>query len=221
MNPKVLIVDDEPDVLESTVILVEMLGYEAIPLSDPSEVLETVERERPGLVLQDLKMPNLSLAGLVAALRSNPATADVPVVFFSANVDVAATAARYDAWGYLPKPFGKEELSRLLEHVLGPPPSARRPRREADLGPDGRRLFREHWDTLLAITRHVEHLREVRRAGPAAERAVEALDDIVVRLEAHADRLRLRLQAMAQAQDEEPVPPRPTGQAQSTTGRAG
>src|SRR5687767_8349022 len=121
MNNKVLIVDDEPDVLESTAGLVESLGYQAIRLSQAAEILDAVEREKPAVLLQDLKMPGLNVSGLVAALRSNPTTADIPIVFFSANADLPGTAARLDAWGYLSKPFAKQDLSRLLREALGSP----------------------------------------------------------------------------------------------------
>src|SRR5688572_7184982 len=116
---KVLIVDDEPDVLDSTALLVGSLGYQALRVSDPAEILPMVEREQPGLILQDLKMPGLNVAGLVAALRLNPHTAEIPLVFFSAGRDLSTTSARYDAWGYLAKPFGKQELAQLLGQVLG------------------------------------------------------------------------------------------------------
>src|SRR6185503_8500139 len=119
MKPKILVVDDEPDVLESTAGLIESLGYTAIRLGDAAGILETVEREKPDVLLQDLKMPGLNVSGLVATLRSNPMTADVPLIFFSANSDLAGTAARYDAWGYLSKPFAKQDLARLLREALG------------------------------------------------------------------------------------------------------
>src|SRR5687768_3674810 len=121
MKTKVLIVDDEPDVLESTAGLVESLGYEAIRVSNASEIMDTIEKTKPGVLLQDLKMPGLNVSGLVASLRTNPATAEIPIVFFSANSDLPGTAARLDAWGYLSKPFAKQDLARLLREATGAP----------------------------------------------------------------------------------------------------
>src|SRR5688572_29133095 len=81
----VLVVDDDADVLTSTAMLIDRLGYSTIQLQSADQVPEVAQRERPGLILQDLKMPGLSVAGLVASLRSNPATAEIPLVFFSAS----------------------------------------------------------------------------------------------------------------------------------------
>jgi len=194
---KVLIVDDEPDVLESTALMVELLGYEAITLSDPSEVLDTMLHEHPGLVLHDLKMPNVSIAGLVAALRSHPATADVPLVFFSANADLPTTAARYDAWGYLPKPFGKEELATLLHNVLGPPAGAGPAPLGSLLGPDGRRVFRQYWDAMEALARAVQDLQRFEHLSDGARQTMRALDGLLLRVAAGADAVHRQAAAMS------------------------
>lgn len=185
---RILIVDDEPDVLESTALVVKTLGYEALTLSDPGQILDTVEQERPALLLQDLKMPGLNVSGLVAALRVNPETAETPIVFFSAGSDLAATAARYDAWGYLPKPFSPQEMAHLLRKALGPPPTRATPPR--DLKREMRTVFHEYWNLLAALSNYIVVLDRASNLSPDEERSVRGLDELILKLESKTDRLR-------------------------------
>ena len=195
MKPKVLIVDDEPDVLESTGLLVEALGYQAIRVSEPGDILSTVEREQPGLILQDLKMPGLNVAGLVAALRLNPKTAAVPLVFFSAGSDLTTTSARYDAWGYRAKPFGKQELSQLLHQVLGASGAAKVPAGR-DMQREVRTVFHDYWNLLAALSNYILVLDETPDLPPEAQKSVKGLDELIMQLESKTDRLSTYLRAL-------------------------
>jgi len=203
MKAKVLIVDDEPDVLESTAGLVESLGYTAIRLSQPSEILDTIEREKPDVLLQDLKMPGLNVSGLVAALRSNPATADVPLIFFSASSDVAGTAARYDAWGYLSKPFSKQDLARLLRDAMGPSKPVQL-RADRALRRDVREIFHDYWNLLAALSNYVVILDESVALPQGVQKTVHSLDDVVMQLESKTDRLQTYLLALVSSMEAAP-----------------
>lgn len=204
IKDKVLIVDDEPDVLESTALLIEALGYQAVRLSEPAEILETVEQEQPGLLLQDLKMPGLNVAGLVAALRLNPRTAEVPLVFFSAGGDLPTTAARYDAWGYLAKPFGKEELARLLNQVLGAPAKRTGPWQGRDMQREVRSVFHDYWNLLAALSNYILILDRAKGLSAEAQKSVRGLDEIILKLESKTDRLSAYIMALVGSI--EPVP---------------
>lgn len=210
MKPKVLIVDDEPDVLESTGLLIQALGYEALSVSDPGEILETVERERPGLILQDLKMPGLNVAGLVAALRLNPKTAEVPLVFFSAGSDLATTSARYDAWGFLAKPFGRAELARLLSQVLGAPGASPMDAPSRDMQREVRAIFHDYWNLLAALSNYIILLGEAENLPPAARKSVKGLDELIMKLESKTDRLSTYIRALVNSL--EALPTARTGQ---------
>lgn len=206
-KPKVLIVDDEPDVLESTGLLVETLGYAAIQVSDPGEILEVVEREKPGLILQDLKMPGLNVAGLVAALRLNPRTAEVPLVFFSAGGELATTSARYDAWGYLAKPFGKQELAQLLNQVLGAAPSvAPKPSSGRDLQREVRAIFHDYWNLLAALSNYILVLDETPNLPATAQKSVKGLDELIMKLESKTDRLSTYIRTLVNSFEAMPAP---------------
>jgi len=211
MAIKVLIVDDDRDVLESTGMLLASMGVEAVPLSDPSLILETVEAEKPALILQDLRMPDLNVSGVVAALRSNPATADVPLVFFSANSDLPATAARYDVWGYLAKPFSPEELKHLLERVLAHHPEAM-PLTDRDLQKEIRNAFHDYWNVVAALGTYTTLIGRDPALPAHLQRASQGLNETLLRLESQTDRLRAYLLELAAAPHDpgaQPVRPPP------------
>lgn len=204
MKTKVLIVDDEPDVLESTAGLVESLGYEAIMISQAAEIMDTIEKTKPNVLLQDLKMPGLNVSGLVAALRSNPATAEIPIVFFSANSDLPGTAARLDAWGYLSKPFAKQDLARLLREATGTPEVLGDKTGRA-LHRDVRGVFHDYWNLLAALSNYIVLLDEATNLPKGLHKTVRGLDDVVLQLESKTDRLQtylLALVASVETQDQ-------------------
>lgn len=117
-HKKILLVDDEEDILRSTKMLLSVMGYECVTVSDARKVEAVAAKEHPDLILQDLRMPTLELDRFMASLRSNPATADIPCAFFSASPTLPETAALHDATGYLTKPFREEELQDLLDRTL-------------------------------------------------------------------------------------------------------
>lgn len=216
-----LVVDDELDIRASTCLLLEAMGCSTIPVADPSEVLPLAREHRPGLILQDLRMPQLNVAGLVAALRSDPHTQDIPIVFFSANADVAATAQRYDAWGFLRKPFSAAALEHVVRDVFGPAPAIDDPQRSV------RDLFHEQWNVLSAIANYTHVLRTQAR-DPALAQTARSLEGQILRLEASMDRLHIVVRAMAQQAHEVPPdepdarpqrPPRPPRLARSDPDR--
>jgi FixJ family two-component response regulator len=184
---KVMIVDDEPDVLESTAMMVQSLGYTPVKVDDPSQVVDTAEAERPGIILQDLRMPGLNLAGLVAALRLNPKTADIPLVFFSAHTDVAATAGRHDAWGHLSKPFAPQELERLLDRAFADSRGSADVA-AGDLYRDVRAMFHEQWNLISALGNYLSVLSRAQDAA-SVERARRGMQEVLLKLESKTDRL--------------------------------
>jgi CheY-like chemotaxis protein len=116
-KPIVLIVDDEPfnvAVLEQEL---EDLGYATISAENGQEALDTVAAESPDLVLLDIMMPVLDGFAVLARLKDDPATCDIPVIIISALSDIrnVVKGIELGAEDYLPKPFD----SVLLEARVG------------------------------------------------------------------------------------------------------
>ena len=115
---KILIIDDEQEALENCRRILSRVPYECLVASDPNQALDLIERERPGLVLTDLRMPKLDgIEVLAAAKRKDPAIL-VVLVTAHATVETAVTAMRYGAFDYITKPFTSDELVRVARRAF-------------------------------------------------------------------------------------------------------
>jgi len=205
----ILIVDPDPDVLQSTGLLIESMGYDVLRLAEPDDVLEVVDREQPDLVLLEVKMPDLNVAGFLAALRSSPRTSRIPVAFFSSSYELASIAARHQAWGHLAKPFGYHELAHLLERALGPPPGRPAAGDAKEVEKEVRAAFREYRNLLGALNNYVTVLDKFEQLDPHARSAVGRIEDLVLMLEARTERLRSYILAVLGPIEPTPRGPRP------------
>ena len=164
----VLVIDPDADILQSTGMLIESMGYRVLRLAESDDILEVVDREQPDLVLLEVKMEDLNVAGLLAALRSSPRTNRIPVAFFSASYELATIAGRHQAWGYLAKPFGYHELAHLLERALGPPPGKLAAQDPKVVEKEVRTAFREYRNLLGALNNYITVLSKFEQLDPHA-----------------------------------------------------
>jgi CheY-like chemotaxis protein len=205
----ILIIDPDPDILQSTGLLIESMGYVVLRLAEPDDILEVIDREQPDLVLLEVKMEDLNVAGLLASLRSSPRTSRIPVTFFSASFELAAIAARHQAWGHLSKPFGYHELAHLLERALGPPPGRPAAGDAKQVEKEVRAAFREYRNLLAALNNYVTVLDKFEQLDPHAKSAVGRIEDLVLMLEARTERLRSYILAVLGPVEPTPRGPRP------------
>ena len=120
MTHKVLIADDEPNILISLEFLMKREGHQVFVARDGNEALATIRRERPDLVLLDVMMPGKSGFDVCAAVRADESLAATRVVLLTAkgrDTDVAkGTALGADA--YITKPFSTKELAARVRELL-------------------------------------------------------------------------------------------------------
>jgi len=93
MKPRVLIVDDEPDVLELVDYRLSGEGFEVLRAANGLEALSKARCESPQVIVLDMMLPDLDGLMVCEILRTQPSTRDVPVVVFSA-LDRPATSSR-------------------------------------------------------------------------------------------------------------------------------
>jgi CheY-like chemotaxis protein len=119
MSPKpILVVDDDPAILD---LLAELLGYEGysvITTSEGSAAVTYASTQAPALILLDLMMPEMSGWQVVAALRDSPQTQQIPVVLLSARRDLPATARDLDVATFLEKPFDLDDLLSVVAQYV-------------------------------------------------------------------------------------------------------
>ena len=120
MTHKVLIADDEPNIVISLEYLMKRAGYQVSVARDGHEALEAIRRERPHLVLLDVMMPRKSGFDVCQELRADEQIKDTLVLMLTAkgrDTDVAQGLG-VGADGYLTKPFSTRELADRVRGML-------------------------------------------------------------------------------------------------------
>lgn len=118
---KILVVDDEKDVVELLSFLLKKDGYQVVSAHNGIEALEKVDSEKPDLVLLDVMMPEMDGYTVQTKLMENPTTRDIPVIILTAKgqlKDVFAMSSNVAA--YMAKPFDPKLLRQKIEESLKP-----------------------------------------------------------------------------------------------------
>jgi DNA-binding response OmpR family regulator len=117
---KILIAEDEPDIRELVAFMLKFAGYEVVAASNGEDAVRTASRERPDLVLMDVRMPRMTGYDACRMMKANPDLRDVPVVFLSAKGQESEIQSGMDAGAeaYLLKPFSPAELTNRVRGIL-------------------------------------------------------------------------------------------------------
>jgi DNA-binding NtrC family response regulator len=117
-EPRVLVVDDEPDMVDNCVRILRRAGHRCLSATDPHRALALLESDRPDLLLTDLKMPEID--GLTLLRRARELDPALPVVVVSAfaTIETAVAAIKDGAFDYLPKNFSVDQLTLVVERAL-------------------------------------------------------------------------------------------------------
>ena len=121
MAHKILIVDDEPNIVISLEFLMKKEGFEIAVANDGEEALTKVASFSPDLILLDVMMPKKSGFEVCEALRADPANANLQIVMLTAkgrDTEVAKGLA-IGANAYVTKPFSTKELVAMVKSMLG------------------------------------------------------------------------------------------------------
>jgi DNA-binding response OmpR family regulator len=118
---KIMVVDDEPHVLELEKAILQVENFEVITAGDGKEALAKLEKAKPDLILLDMMMPGMSGREVCEKIRANPKTKNQKIIF--------VTVARFSEVGkkvledmhvsdYITKPFENEDLINRVKKVL-------------------------------------------------------------------------------------------------------
>jgi DNA-binding response OmpR family regulator len=129
--PAILIVDDDRRVIELLQIALEAHGYRVLAAGDGEEALDVARRERPDLVVLDVRLPKRSGFEVCNRLRNDPDDPLVPILIVSAaaEVDSRVQGLTHGADDYLVKPFSPKELVARVQRLLARTLEAREVRR--------------------------------------------------------------------------------------------
>jgi two-component system cell cycle response regulator DivK len=115
---KIVIFDDDEDILSICSYILEEQGWEVYTFTDCNNIVEKVSGISPDVILMDNWIPDAG--GIIATqtLKKDDQLKNIPVVYFSANSDIQLLADHAGAETYLAKPFDLEELERVIKTVL-------------------------------------------------------------------------------------------------------
>lgn len=119
-RPTVLLVDDDPNILKMLAKHLEHWGYGVIQASSGEAGLAQARAEKPDVVLLDIMMPKMRGREVCDALKADPATAGIPVIFLTALglADHIRSGLNLGAEDYVVKPFRPDELRQRIAVCL-------------------------------------------------------------------------------------------------------
>lgn len=124
-KPYILIVDDDPDILDGILTILESQPYRLATARDGKKCMEMVEQEIPDLLLLDLLMPRMDGWGVIREMRSEPRFTHVPILVLTTVIEDASrrryeleTGMAMDVQDYIQKPARPAELIRRIEKWL-------------------------------------------------------------------------------------------------------
>jgi CheY-like chemotaxis protein len=126
---RVLVVDDEPDVLSYLEMLLRDSGYQTLTASDGAAALEVARKEKPDLVTLDISMPKASGTRFYKEVKTDPALAGTPVVIVTAVTGYGGDPYGYEKFmshrslvpppeGFFPKPIDREAFLAAVKKLL-------------------------------------------------------------------------------------------------------
>jgi len=120
MAKKILIVDDETDLLKVTLLRLKKTGYEAFGSVDGRGALDLARQIIPDLIILDVYLPGINGDDVAKILKKDNELKHIPIILISATTRTLDVKAREcGADGYLIKPFEPEELIGIVKKILG------------------------------------------------------------------------------------------------------
>ena len=114
---KVMIVEDDQDILYIASYILEQQGFSVLSISQCEEAIPEALNYQPNLILFDINLGNCDGRELCFKLKTE-FKLTIPILIFSANVHLASTVSKYKADGFIPKPFDLERLVMTVKEQL-------------------------------------------------------------------------------------------------------
>jgi DNA-binding response OmpR family regulator len=117
---KILIVDDERDIVKALTIRLNGAGYDVVTAFDGAQAIFMAHKEKPDLILLDIRMPAGDGFSVAEKLKGSPHTLTIPVIFLSGSPekDAEERARELGSRFFIKKPYDPEELLDAIRRVL-------------------------------------------------------------------------------------------------------
>ena len=121
MPKKILIVDDEPEIIDLLEMRLNRYGYKIITAFDGMEGLEKARKEIPDLIILDVMMPRMDGYSVCRMLKYDEKYKKIPIIIFTSRSQEAdkVTGKEVGADAYVPKPFEPDHLVKEVKRLLG------------------------------------------------------------------------------------------------------
>lgn len=126
-QPYILIVDDDPDILEGILTILETQPFRLATASDGKKCMEMVKEQAPDLLILDLLMPRMDGWGVIREMRSEPRFARIPIMVLTTVIEDASrrryeleTGMAMDVQDYVQKPAKPADLLNRVDRLLKP-----------------------------------------------------------------------------------------------------
>lgn len=120
MENKILIYDDDKEILILCKAILSRYGIIAETLSRCEDILNDIKLIQPRLILMDLWIPEIGGENAIAIAKQNETTKDIPILVFSANADIKEICEKVNAEGYIAKPFTIDSFVETIKKHLSP-----------------------------------------------------------------------------------------------------
>ncbi len=119
-NRTIMVVDDEQEIVKVVSIMLESKGFNVRCAYSGKDFFTGLEEQKPDLILLDIMMPQMDGLEVLTRLKGNPATASIPVILLTANIQNDDVLGGYNAGAeyYIPKPFTKGQLLAGVNSIL-------------------------------------------------------------------------------------------------------
>ncbi|GGA94134.1 response regulator [Puia dinghuensis] len=118
MKKRVLILDDDVDILQICTIVLRKKGYDVQTLNSSNQVVSQAALYHPDVILMDNWIPGPGGIEATRLLKLDPETLDIPVIFFSANSNITELAREAQADYFLQKPFDIATLEAIVQMAV-------------------------------------------------------------------------------------------------------
>ena len=123
-KPRILVVEDDPDLRRILKLQLESRGFEIVQAENGAEGFKAIQAALPHCVILDLMMPVMDGFGFLKRVRSIMSTKDVPILILTASEDERnkVRGFQYQANAYMSKPYDLEKLTEQVESLLAKAP---------------------------------------------------------------------------------------------------
>jgi DNA-binding response OmpR family regulator len=117
---RVLVVDDDREIVEMTRLILESGGFEVIPAASGEEALKSAAQDKPDLILLDINMPGMDGWETLKILKVDEATRAIPVAMFSIKLELRDKlhGLKQGAFDYITKPFSYDEILTRVRRIF-------------------------------------------------------------------------------------------------------